>query len=232
MKKADASFRKTFTLVELFVVTAVSTLGLAMLVTASEGAQADARSVSCRNILKRYGEAFASYAGNYNDYLPAGFTPNSSRTMRWESAILNDLGSKFVRCPANTPPSTGYGANYCYSVTRNAKLPFHFFDPDAPEKSKLSKYSKQLPQIVLIGDGTNYICVSPIQPGCWPVRDVSCDGIEDSARDADYNYYDPQRHDGFWNYVSADGSARSISFAEWQDNLTSSGIFYNTKYNF
>ena len=40
------------------------------------------------------------------------------------------------------------------------------------------------------------------------------------------------RHDGSWNYVSADGSASSISFADWQDNLTRSGIFYNTKYNF
>lgn len=223
---------KRYTLMELVVTVAVGAVGLALL-AAADGAKSDARSTACQSMLKKYGAAFASYASNYNDFLPAGFTPNNpSREMRWENAIQNDLGSKFLRCPANTPQSTGYGANYCYNVKVNAKLPFHFFDPADPAKSKLSKYSKQLPQIVLIGDAIRYACVSPIQIGCRPVRDVSGDGIKDSARGADYNYYAPTRHDGFWNYVAADGSVRSISFAEWQTNMNNSGIFYDAEYNF
>lgn len=225
---------KRFTLNEFILIAAVGAAGLALLVAAADGAASDARSVACQSILKKYGTAFASYAGACNDYLPAGFTPgNSARSMRWENAIEKFLDTgRFVRCPANTPKSTGYGANYCYNININAKLPFHFFDPADPGKSKLSKYSRQLPKIVLIGDAVRYVCVSPIQLGCRPVRDVSGDGIKDSARDADYNGYAPMRHNGSWNHVAADGSARSIPFAEWQTNMNGSGIFYDAEYDF
>ncbi|MCI5779843.1 MAG: hypothetical protein MR051_08555 [Lentisphaeria bacterium] len=224
---------KRYTLNELVVTVAVGAVGLALLATAADGAKSDARSTACQSMLKKYGAAFASYAGTFNDFLPAGFTPNSpSRSMRWENAIQPLLeNGRFMRCPANTPQSTGFGANYCYNVNINAKLPFHFFDPVDPGKSKLSKYSRQLPQIVLIGDAVRYTCVSPRQLGCRPVRDVSGDGIKDSARGADYNNYAPMRHDGNWNYVAADGSVRSISFAEWQTNMNNSGIFYDAQFD-
>ena len=225
---------KRFTLHEIILIAAVGAAGLTLLAAAGGGARSDARSAACLDTLKKYGAAFAAYAGSNGDFLPAGMTPNNaSRSMRWENAIEKFMaGGRFVRCPANTPQSTGYGANYCYNVNINAKLPFHYFDPAEPGKSKLSKYSRQLPRIVLIGDATRYFCVSPRQLGCRPVRDVSGDGIKDSARGSDYNFWAPVRHGGFWNYVAADGAARSISFAEWQTNMNNSGILYDAEYDY
>ena len=223
---------KNYTLTELLVTIAVFSIG-ATLVANVIGTKSDDKSTQCQNYLKKFGMAAVSYSETYNDYLPAGMTPNNdSRSMRWENALQKELNGKFYRCPANTPKSTGYGANYCYNKKVNAKLPFHYFDPNDPEKSKLSKYTRQLPEIVLFGDAIRYACVSPRQIGCRPVRDVSGDGVKDSARGGDFNYWAPTRHNGSWNYVAADGSVRSISFAEWQTNMNNSGIFYNSEYDF
>ena len=223
---------KNYTFTELLITIAVFSISVTLLASVANS-KIDKVSVKCQSYLKIMGAATASYAQSNNDYLPAGMTPNNeSRSMRWENALRKEMDGKFYRCPANTPKSTGYGANYCYNNKVNAKLPFHFFDPANPEKSKLSKYSRQLPEIVLFGDAVSYMCVSPRQTGCRLVRDVSGDGVKDSAKGANYNYWAPMRHNGNWNYVAADGSVRSISFADWQTNMNNSGIFYNSEYDF
>ena len=224
---------KHYTFMELAVTVCTFSVLAALAVCASAGTKADAKSVRCQSYLKKFAAAAASYAANNNDFLPAGMTPSDRGTsMRWNNALQAELGTKFLRCPANTPKSTGYGANYCYNPKQNAKLPFYYYDPDNPEKSKLAKYSRQLPRIVLFGDAVSYTCVSPRQLGCRPVRDVSGDGVKDSARGADYNYWAPNRHNGNWNYAAADGSVHSISFNQWQSHMNNSGILYDSDYDF
>jgi len=223
---------KNFTVSEAGLILLVMLCGAVLFGSVVQSSRQDAKSTGCQSYLKKFGAAAASYASTNNDFLPAGMTPTASQSMRWNNALQQELGSKFLRCPANTPQSTGYGANYCYNKNVNAKMPFHYFDPAKPENSKLSKYSRQLPNIVMFGDAVRYTCVSPRQLGCRPVRDVSGDGVKDSARGADYNYWAPTRHHGSWNYVAVDGSVHSITFAEWQTNMNNSGILYDSEYDF
>ena len=223
---------KNYTFTELLITITIFSIGATLLAGAVR-VKNDAKSIQCQSHLKKLSMAAISYANSYSGYLPAGMTPNNeAKSMRWENALANELKSKLLKCPANTPKSTGYGANYCYNKSINAKLPFYYFDPENLENSKISKYARQLPEIVLFGDAVNYRAVSPRQIGCRLVRDISGDGVKDSAKGADYNYWAPKRHNNSWNYVAADGSVHLISFTEWQINMNNSGIFYNSEYDF
>ena len=182
--------------------------------------------LDCQNNLKQLGAAAAAYAADFHDYLPAGNTPRNDQALRWNYALPSLLpnGNKLPVCGAAANPSRSYGANYCYNPKRNARILFYYFDSQRPESSKLAKYSVQLPEILLFADAENATMLSPCQLGCAPVRDVSNNGVKDSARGSKFNGYAPLRHMNSLNYVSCSGAVRNISFEIWEDQLNYSGI--------
>ena len=207
-----------------------------------------ARNTACAGHLKRIGSGAAQYAADNRDTLPAGTTPAKDRRYRWIFAVgrylsptpqnersittgFNRYPEMPIVCPA-APPDSGftYGANYCYTPDSNEKLPFHYYETGRPELSRFSRYSKQRPEIMMIGDASSMTAYNPRQHGCEPNRDLSGNDIFDSAG-AKYNLFAPDRHAGSMNFVRCDGGVRNASFAEWEQNMNHSGWLYDENYD-
>ena len=193
------------------------------------------RSVICRDNLKHLFSAAASYAAEGSDMLPAGNTGKNDRFLRWNHALLPYFATEAKHlpvCPAAVKPAFSYGANYCYNRKRNARLPFYFFDAQKPVFSKLARYSRQLPDILMFADAERFTTMNPRQIGCAPIHDLSGNGVRDSARNTVFNNYAPKRHGDAMNYVSCGGSVHDITFEFWEDQLNHSGIIYDEQFDY
>lgn len=126
--KALSLIRSAFTLIEMLMVVSITIILAALLFPALQKAKDNASQMQCMNNLKNIGYSFASYAGDYNGFLPGGATSWAYyNAMNWSSYGLEEYSiskRKLNRCPARNGKlnsasdywyimwTTGYGASY------------------------------------------------------------------------------------------------------------------------
>jgi prepilin-type N-terminal cleavage/methylation domain-containing protein len=107
--------KRAFTLIELLVVVAIIALLIAILIPSLGKARESARRSVCGTNLKSQGNAFATYASQYNDSLPRGGAMNGGNwlhdvpdasllelmQMPSITALNNTANKKWFYCPGN-----------------------------------------------------------------------------------------------------------------------------------
>jgi prepilin-type processing-associated H-X9-DG protein len=120
MKLSAPNFCKNhFTIIELLVVIAVIVILISLLMPAIGKAKDTGRRISCAGNMRQIGIAALQYAGENNEWLPAG--SNSQLASSWTGALANDFppgppwsgwggyenlvyGNKTLKCPSNQYP--------------------------------------------------------------------------------------------------------------------------------
>jgi len=238
-----------FTLIELLVVIAIIAILAAILMPALSTARDKGRSISCLSNLRAIGQFAVFYASDYNDYIPAAMSTDRSYTwmsryvqyMRggevniWANEGLLGYNGDPVKmklfCPstAETPKIYTYGGNYADNATNNQRIPFAYYNASSSATS-LRKFTNMPTNLCMLADATTIYVGNPCTNLGKLSRDVSGDGIMDSAASVDYSYWAPLRHSKGLNMTFMDGHGSWVSFKEWQMNLNQSGFIYNSRY--
>ena len=206
---------ENFTFSELIFIIAMLLLLAVLWLPAMGRIHEASHTVACSGHLKRIGVAAAQYAVDNHDTLPAGTTPYPDRRYRWVLAF----GKYLSKTPDNERSIT-------IGFNRYSEMPI--FCPAAPPDSGFTY-------------GANY-CHTPDSNAKLPFhyyengkpeksRFARYSRLRPDSSGAKYNNYAPDRHPEGMNFVRCDGTVRSASFEEWEQNLNNSGWLYNENYD-
>jgi type II secretory pathway pseudopilin PulG len=134
MSKLKSAVSTKFTLVELLIVISIIVILMSLLLPALKKAKEQASQITCMNNLRQLGQSIASYANDYNGWLPCAYSPGSSWWFRPDvNGMLYDyifsknpptnIRSSILNCPTNsgndlrlTFGGGAYGTDYCLNV--------------------------------------------------------------------------------------------------------------------
>ena len=122
-----------FSLIELLIVVSVIAILVGMLLPALNKAKVEARKVVCTGNLKQFGQAYASYCGDYNDYFPpvihnhtgTDFVNNNSNPNFAKIMYNYGLSYKQTDWKKNTVQSAG--VYFCPDDLINANAQCHMY---------------------------------------------------------------------------------------------------------
>lgn len=211
--------RRGFTLVELLVVIGIIAVLISILLPSLARARESAVSLQCLNNLRQIGMAFASYEGQYNNFVIPGGThyTQPGEPVDWTQMVeLQLLGNikkrtylyplnlsqtwEIMVCSANAyAANAAAGANYCYYV--GSALTGDLNGSPLPMKINRVKTPAEKIAVAESGNGGNL--------GAQP------DG---SGLKGAFNW-----HYGGANFLMLDGSARHISEKWFSTDITSRG---------
>ena len=89
--------KKTFTLIELLVVIAIIAILASMLLPALNQARGRAHTATCSGNLKQLGSGAAQYAADYDDFLVADFTDDTTDLYAWQTNLAPYVGLSGTR---------------------------------------------------------------------------------------------------------------------------------------
>jgi prepilin-type N-terminal cleavage/methylation domain-containing protein/prepilin-type processing-associated H-X9-DG protein len=144
--------RKGFTLIELLVVIAIIAILAAILFPVFAKAREKARQASCQSNCKQMALAMLMYAQDYDERLPACYTPLPWTPDIWAHVILPYVKNNQI---FNCPSASQYKYNGEWYVEDMAYGYNYLTDPDMYWGWPLGKMAKPA-ETVMLGDGGNF----------------------------------------------------------------------------
>lgn len=102
-----------FTIIELLVVISIITILAALLMPALKSAREKTKQIACISNLKQIGTGLASYATDYNDFLPVIIRSDGS---------IKDCDTAYLRASSAYSGWIGYGALYDLDYIGNGRI--------------------------------------------------------------------------------------------------------------
>jgi len=196
MKKLKSC--KLFTLIELLVVIAIIAILASMLLPALSKARGRAIDIQCKNRLKTWGQAFAFYSDDYEDYLML----NRSRTGTWG---WKPGFAEIMRRYKYLPQIKADGDRFEYCP---ARLTAHSWVTGSTHYSSFTTYGLPEKILLAISSANMYtIKTSHLKSGAYILADV-CYDTEGNA--GGNGMYEDWRHQKRANGLFTDGHVASL----------------------
>lgn len=200
------------TLLEIFVILAVISVLVILLVPALHRAKIRAQRISCNNNLKQVGLAYSVWGGDHKDTYPMQVAGTNGGTMdfitgpnawRHYQVMSNELSTPLVLiCPAETDHMRAAAATFDF--LRNSNLSY-FVGLDANETN---------PQLILAGD-RNVTNGTSVKNGVLDLTTNTPAG------------WTAEMHNGVGNLTLADGSVQQVSTLGLRTSVANTSLATN-----
>jgi prepilin-type processing-associated H-X9-DG protein len=200
------------TLLEIFVILAVISILVILLMPALHQAKIRAQRITCNGDLKGVGLAYRVWEGDHKDLYPMAVAGTNGGTMdfitgpnawRHYQVMSNELSTpKILICPAESDRMRSAAINF--GSLRNSNLSY-FVGLDATETN---------PQLILAGDH-NITNGTPVKDGLLEVTTNNPAG------------WTAEMHNGVGNMALADGSVEQINILGLRTSITNTGLATN-----